>query len=310
MDNLAIELVEKIAAFASTDGGRTATSLSLTSKYIREATRATRFHSVSLTKNSKKQLAQFLAHLRAERAALADRTTPRIRHLCIAPAEGAADICRMAAPDLYTLALIQGSDAPEIDPEVILVNGVDFPLLEELTIFGVGAEFGAVTASPKLPRLRRLHILPVSSKELPLVSAPDLRLWSQRAPGVTHLRVAFTDDKNAVLKAQIENIAAPELLGLPVMFPKLEEVLVQLTHIESLKRKGSRPRGLIRTTFGPSPMKTRPLTFLPGKTTTIGELDAEVEREWWAGSAWERAPTKRATQGGKRDGVEIASEHW
>ena len=207
MDGLAIELVERIAAFASTDGGRTGISLSLTSKYMREATRATRFHSVSLTKNSDKQISQFLAHFRAERAALSDRTTPRIRHLCIAPVEGAADICRMAAPDLYSLALIQGSHAQEDDPDVILVNGVDFPLLRELTIFGVGSEFGAGNPYPKLPGLRRLHFLPVSSKKLPLVGAPDLRLWSQRAPGVTHLRVAFTDDKNVVLKAQIENVA-------------------------------------------------------------------------------------------------------
>ena len=207
MDGLAIELVERIAAFASTDGGRTGISLSLTSKYMREATRATRFHSVSLTKNSDKQIAQFLAHFRAERAALSDRTTPRIRHLCIAPVQGAADICRMAAPDLYSLALIQGSHALEDDPDVILVNGVDFPLLRELTIFGVGSEFGAGNPYPKLPGLRRLHFLPVSSKKLPLVGAPDLRLWSQRAPGVTHLRVAFTDDKNVVLKAQIENVA-------------------------------------------------------------------------------------------------------
>ncbi|PIL37522.1 hypothetical protein GSI_01216 [Ganoderma sinense ZZ0214-1] len=279
MENLAIELIEKIAAFASTDAGRTAISLSLTSRYIREATRAIRFHSVSLTKNSEKQLSQFLAHFRAEQAALADRTAPRIRHLCIAPVEGAADICRMAAPDLYTLALIQGSNAAESDPEVILLNGVDFPLLRELTIFGVGSEFGVLAPYPKLPSLRRLHILPVSSKKLQLISAPDLRLWSQRAPEVTHLRVAFTDDKNAVLKAQLENIAAPELLGLPVMFPKLEEVLVQPTYVKPLKRKrGLEEHSRIKIKFRPSStVTTRPLTLLPEKMVTIGELDAEVE---------------------------------
>ena len=77
MDGLAVEVIEKIAAFACTDGGRTGLSLSLTSKYIREATRAVRFHSVSLTKGPK-QVSQFSSHFNAERVALSDRTVPRI----------------------------------------------------------------------------------------------------------------------------------------------------------------------------------------------------------------------------------------
>ena len=207
MDGLAVELIEKIAAFACTDGGRTGLSLSLTSKYIREATRAVRFHSVSLTKGSE-QISQFSSHFDAERAALSDRTVPRIRHLCIAPAEGAIEICKSAASGLYTLALVRGPDPSLMDLDVLDVSGIDFPLLQELTILGVGSEFGGASAHRKLPGLKRLHILPLPvSTPAKLVSAPDLRLWSERAPGVTHLRVAFTDDENVVLKAQIENIA-------------------------------------------------------------------------------------------------------
>ncbi len=208
MDGLAIELVEKIAAFActGTDGGRTGLSLALTSRYIREATRATRFHSISLTGKSEKQISQFSAHFHAERAALSDRTIPRIRHLCIPSSKrDAATVCKLAAPDLHTLALIQEPGAMHNDPDVVDISGIDFPLLQELTIVGIGSEFGVATSHPKLPSLTRLHFIPLTTRKL--FSAPDLRLWSQRAPGVTHLRVAFTEDRDVVLKAQIKNIA-------------------------------------------------------------------------------------------------------
>ncbi len=74
------------------------------------------------------------------------------------------------------------------------------------------------------------------------------------------------------------NGAAPELLGLPVMFPKLEQALVQPTYIS-----GSLGGGPVKTTFGSSEIATRPLTILPERTTTLGQLEAEVEREWWDG---------------------------
>lgn len=85
MESLAIELQERIFLFACTDGGYTGCSLSLVSKDIREASRAARFHSVSLMESSICQLSEFLACFRAERKrALAQGVTPRVRHLCVA----------------------------------------------------------------------------------------------------------------------------------------------------------------------------------------------------------------------------------
>ncbi|KAI1795089.1 hypothetical protein LXA43DRAFT_1091216 [Ganoderma leucocontextum] len=281
MDGLAVELLEKIAAFACTDGGRTGRSLSLTSRYIRDTTRATRFHSVSLTKKSNDQISQFSSHFLAEQKALSDRTIPRIRHMCISPAKGAVEVCKLAAPGLHTLALIQLEEPQQSadDSDDIDVSGVDFPLLRELTILGVGSEFGVVTPLPKLLSLTRLHILPLPTKKL--ASAPDLRLWSLRAPGVTHLRVAFTDDTDVVLKAQIENVAAPELLGLPVMFSKLEETLIQPTCVQpELPGRLGRHVKIPQFKLKPSMIATRPLTILPVMTTKLQQLGLAVEDEW------------------------------
>ncbi|KAM5534452.1 hypothetical protein V8D89_011919 [Ganoderma adspersum] len=84
MESLAVELLERIFFFACTDGGYTGCSLSLVSKHIREASRAARFHSVSLVESSVCQLTEFSACFRAERTrALAQGVTLRVRHLCI-----------------------------------------------------------------------------------------------------------------------------------------------------------------------------------------------------------------------------------
>ncbi|EIW62628.1 uncharacterized protein TRAVEDRAFT_42972 [Trametes versicolor FP-101664 SS1] len=82
MDNLPLETLQRIFELACTDGGYTGTSLSLVSKGIRAAARATRFHSISLIA-SPHRLQLFVALYERECApALGDR--PRIRHLHVA----------------------------------------------------------------------------------------------------------------------------------------------------------------------------------------------------------------------------------
>ncbi|KAH9939266.1 uncharacterized protein BXZ73DRAFT_99469 [Epithele typhae] len=122
-------LWEDIARLACVDGGFTGCSLSLTSKYIRAATRATRFHSVALTfRQRPQQAALFLACLEAETARCAPERTrrPVVRHLYLAsPGSAHADtraqyeaavrgLLRRVAPDLHSLVLARR--APNLEP--------------------------------------------------------------------------------------------------------------------------------------------------------------------------------------------------
>ena len=85
LDQLPLEILEEIFAYASTDGGPTACSLSLVSKRIHAASRATRFTSVSLTAGSLDSLSKLLEQYhQARKTAIEHRCQkPRVRHLCI-----------------------------------------------------------------------------------------------------------------------------------------------------------------------------------------------------------------------------------
>ncbi|KAI0748416.1 hypothetical protein C8Q80DRAFT_737633 [Daedaleopsis nitida] len=82
MENLATEILLRIFAFACTDGGYTACSLSLVSKNTQRVSRSLRFHSVSLT-SSPTKLSKLLSLLAEERSATLPYS-PRIRHLYLA----------------------------------------------------------------------------------------------------------------------------------------------------------------------------------------------------------------------------------
>ncbi|RPD66783.1 hypothetical protein L226DRAFT_529188 [Lentinus tigrinus ALCF2SS1-7] len=85
LDQLPLEILHEIFAYASTDGGLTARSLSLVSRKIYAASRATHFTSVSLVSGSMNMLSNFLQHFRqAQEVALEQgHQKPRVRHLCI-----------------------------------------------------------------------------------------------------------------------------------------------------------------------------------------------------------------------------------
>ncbi|KAI0711064.1 hypothetical protein C8T65DRAFT_188289 [Cerioporus squamosus] len=210
MEVLAPELLDDIFALACTDGGFTGCSLSSVSKHIRAASRAARFHSISLT-GSPQQPTQFLSCFLAERAAAAIRT-PTIRHLHLvamqkekpwrAPEEvqresrqitnqtaryieSVATLIRLVAQDLETLCLVHNHGWMQLIqlPNIGCPAGA-FPMLRELTLVGPDPFVATGAAmSPFYPRLERLHL------GFPTYFPWDLSFdsWATRAPGVTHL---------------------------------------------------------------------------------------------------------------------------
>ncbi|KAH9851347.1 hypothetical protein C2E23DRAFT_235879, partial [Lenzites betulinus] len=79
MDTLPLETLQRIFAFACTDGGPTGVALSLTSKVIRAASRTARFHSISLVATPRRFRAFVALYERECDASLGDK--PHIRHL-------------------------------------------------------------------------------------------------------------------------------------------------------------------------------------------------------------------------------------
>ncbi|TBU38814.1 hypothetical protein BD309DRAFT_1004118 [Dichomitus squalens] len=178
MDHLPTELLEAIFTLCCNDGGRTGISLALVSKYVRAASRTSRFYSVALRSGSASQLHHLLSLLTAERA-IDSPLKPRVRHLYIAspkthmdnflysyyrqgsqrPAEveGLAEqysqerlafitnislLLRMVAAEVETLCLAQSGDACRWTAEIPLyvpeAECGEFSALRELTIVGGG----------------------------------------------------------------------------------------------------------------------------------------------------------------------------
>ncbi|OSD01361.1 hypothetical protein PYCCODRAFT_1436592 [Trametes coccinea BRFM310] len=79
MENLPLDLLRRIFELACTDGGYTGNSLSLTSKAIRKASRATRFHSIFLNAGPRRLRSFLDLYERECDASFEDK--PRIRHL-------------------------------------------------------------------------------------------------------------------------------------------------------------------------------------------------------------------------------------
>ncbi|TBU28773.1 hypothetical protein BD311DRAFT_757953 [Dichomitus squalens] len=280
MEGLAVEILEKISTFACTDGGRTGCSLSLTSRYIREATRSARFHSISLvyplSMTSDEQIKRFSSFFFAERAALSERRVPRLRHLRIPWTPAAAILCETFASELHSLVILQSwPPSDHVD-----VSGTEFPLLQELTILGSGLEFGGVYPHPRLPSLTRLHIAAMPSKPSQQLGAPDLRLWSARAPHVTHLRVSLVNDTKVVLLAQLANLVAPELKGLPLIFPDLEQAVVQLPGTRTAIRTSAQEWDLLMAPFLQGSPATRPLVLHSQKSDDLQTIRSDMERDW------------------------------
>ena len=214
METLPFELLENIAAFACTDGGRTGCSLSLVSKRFREVARGTRFASVALTSGHPAQLAQFLAAYTAARrdARPEHGATPRIRHLCVCsdasrrhsnarsghgrpatPPLGEStrrfeftavlkQLLRTVAPELESLALVSTPGFLPV-PASLLEKNV-WPGLRELTIVGSAStlvppsDLGSNTSGPAAAS----SLLPPASTTTPVASPSRL----ERRRGAPH----------------------------------------------------------------------------------------------------------------------------
>ncbi|RDX50316.1 hypothetical protein OH76DRAFT_1402771 [Lentinus brumalis] len=85
LDEFPFEVLHQIFAYACTDGGPTACSLSLVSKRIHAASRVTHFTSVSLLSGSVDMLHKFLEqyHQARKMSRVPGCQQPRVRHLCL-----------------------------------------------------------------------------------------------------------------------------------------------------------------------------------------------------------------------------------
>ncbi|KAI0737689.1 hypothetical protein C8Q80DRAFT_297665 [Daedaleopsis nitida] len=253
MDKLAFELLEEIFTLACTDGGHTGCSLSLVSKYIRDASRTSRFYSISLVSGSARQLAQFCQCFSTTREA-AVGLTPRIRHLCISSAhrevevkarpkehedgeqqgfnEDVSFLFRIVAPHLHTLTLIHGHRPWPQELRLPKITTLSFPLLEELMIVGSGMRYaptdgildgGCSDSSPQLPQLVRLHLTFTSSG---LRTGLDFQRWAARAPHITHLRISNLDYYSSTVLANLKVfIESDDQEACP--FANLQHILMQ-----------------------------------------------------------------------------------
>ncbi len=231
-----VELLTQIFTYACTDGGYTGCSLSLISKHIRAVSRPARFHSVSLTRASAEQVAQFSSCLLAERARSIDMgAMPRVRHLCLTAAKRSvgllvyleraiarvddteqlqfsADVMTLltiVAPDLLSLSLVSrlplyiaGLPLPDI-------RRVSFPVLQELSIVSDRILFSpsdsatsadSVGARTVFPSLTHLHW---TCEDFPSRSILSLQPWIDAAPRLTHFRVSNLSRRAESVLAQL-----------------------------------------------------------------------------------------------------------
>lgn len=194
MDRCPVELVEKIASYACTDGGKAGCSLSLTCRYLRDAVRPVRYQTVALIGGeSAIRFADFLSQL---------DVLPVIRHLFISLLgepyldcgaglqamykiteerwtvlqDAMVRILTLASP---TLAIVFSYDPVRVpDNEAIPMH---FPVLTSLS-----ASYPLATYN-SFPALRRLHISNVANlRQCEIFREDPTTLAAAR----THLRIS------------------------------------------------------------------------------------------------------------------------
>ncbi|KDQ62875.1 hypothetical protein JAAARDRAFT_120269 [Jaapia argillacea MUCL 33604] len=194
LQNCPPEICERIFSFACQDDGSTGRSLSLVSRYIRDASETTRYRSVAV--GGPDQLAAFVVilqtrkpahrvvqHLFLSYCALPKKIQPKkitflatlTRHIPEIHNATTA-ILELVSSTLETLTLFMVHDRHSLFPPV------NFPVLVELTIYSQNGVQSAQSTPNTLPSLRRLHIAGGTAsfdQAFALISA---------APTLTHLR--------------------------------------------------------------------------------------------------------------------------
>lgn len=217
-EGIPTELLHYVFLMACTDGGRTGCSLSLTSKFVRDTSRAARFHSVLILCRHPEALRRFLARIHADReiSVTTQSNMPKVRHLYLASGrrkcagdmyiEPSADeelqnfrqdvaaLIELVAPDLVTFTLVHGGQhwTLELELPATIAVKAGFPNLEELTIVGGDLPFSEPFLPPAddagdevvpFPDLTHLHVFRC-------VGSYNFRDWSRRAPSLTHVRIS------------------------------------------------------------------------------------------------------------------------
>ncbi|KAI0647491.1 hypothetical protein C8Q79DRAFT_631352 [Trametes meyenii] len=234
MEFLAVELLTSIFSLACTDGGRTACSLSLVCKHIREVARPIRFNVVALTGGAPHKLQAFFDDLERESNSFRAGTTSRVRHLflhtdlskartqnsggsskdarqseAMTPAQYSdlvTSILQAVSPHLETLVLLPYPYSPS------MLEGVIFPCLRELALQTSDRhlDLGPTDSSPAYPSLRRLHLLS---------GGFNVDLWAHHSPSLTHLRISNFSDH--VYLDGLMHLQDPE-----GPFPELEKIII------------------------------------------------------------------------------------
>ncbi|KIP08963.1 hypothetical protein PHLGIDRAFT_355069 [Phlebiopsis gigantea 11061_1 CR5-6] len=189
------ELLLRIATYACTDDGRTGCALSEVSRYIRDASRRVRYHSLAIRSHRR---------LLALGELLVEAPTPfTVHHLFVSVWIPGVGPCRprnkegllqalervfeYASPTLRTLIV----DAPRLKKSLT----IRFPHLTDLSIDTFRSEPRAPDPHTFFPSLRRLHVADCR------YIAPH-ELWrdlAAYAPTLTHLRLSCVEEGDELL---------------------------------------------------------------------------------------------------------------
>ncbi|KAI0631427.1 hypothetical protein C8Q77DRAFT_1218919 [Trametes polyzona] len=170
MDTLPLELHAQIFAFACTDDGSTARSLSLVSKYVREVAAPYRFQSLAIS--GMEQMSELVTRLEAtpphlrriRHLFLSDWTHAQTKERIVRTSEEAQDryllektlalrILAAAAPTIETLAVLVA--CPYTGPPLLgALFSTAMPCLTELSVHGFYPFPHTPNTMPRLERLR------------------------------------------------------------------------------------------------------------------------------------------------------------
>ncbi|OJT09815.1 hypothetical protein TRAPUB_13685 [Trametes pubescens] len=208
MNTLPQETLEQIFSLACDDGGATACALALTSKSIRAAACATRFHSVALFANLEPLKA--LVALYKEQRRISTRHRPRMKHLYLTlpfdpcpPVTHHDFMCTFGTthelPYYCALRALFDAVAEDLQSLVIEVDfqletlpvlSQPFPNLRELTVIDIWSPrplLDGDNVGPLFPAVTHLHLMPTDRSHR---SAGNLGAWSEHAPNAIHLRIS------------------------------------------------------------------------------------------------------------------------
>ncbi|KZT28768.1 hypothetical protein NEOLEDRAFT_778028 [Neolentinus lepideus HHB14362 ss-1] len=251
MDKIPLEICERMFSFACTDGGKTGSSLSAVSKYVRDASRRVRFQSVSLENYD--QLRKF--HILLEKLPSRHRN---VHNLLLTGPKGpetpntdgldrqaslrairawkdrlheegkeaslfVARLVRAVAPTVRVLSFFI---PPESQIEFTHI-GVCLPVLEELTVQDANILCPVtITETVELfPNLKRVHLAGPYVDHLDHV----LRLLPLFGPSVTHIRMTgLEQSRRDPYELKARQLPASRALDAEQERPKLPESLREI----------------------------------------------------------------------------------